>query len=164
MQIAALRRFLAAVCVASFAASCTSEDPPPELLPYDRCQGVAECRNFDDRYDACSWVCAGDITYCRVSCETPADCVGVGLPEDHVYCDIPRPGDGFCNPYGFDYKDGACEPNPGESSPPGGNDDEPQQCGFETCRAECCSHLGSAPVCCGGAFCSGNCIGNPCCS
>jgi hypothetical protein len=44
-----------------------------------------------------------------VSCETAADCRGRGLPSSWVYCDIPRPGDGFCNSFDHDFGPDACK-------------------------------------------------------
>jgi hypothetical protein len=87
-----------------------SEDSAPRLEPVAECESHDECVAADDRYDQCAWVCEGHITYCQVSCEVDADCEGRGLPAEYRFCDSPRPGEGFCNKYNFDYADDACRP------------------------------------------------------
>lgn len=109
--------FVAAL-LAGWLSACDEE---VDHLEYVRkCDSHAECVAADDRYDACQWVCEATVTYCRTSCETAEDCRGIGLPDDFVYCDTPRPGEGFCNSYGYGYEPGACEqevpPLPGEVS------------------------------------------------
>jgi len=79
------------------------------LEPVKSCTSHDDCTEADERYDRCAWVCEGQITYCIVSCETAADCRGRGLPDEWIYCDIPRPGDGFCNWYGADFEDDSCK-------------------------------------------------------
>ncbi|MCH9680523.1 MAG: hypothetical protein K0V04_03735 [Deltaproteobacteria bacterium] len=87
--------------------SCSDDDAPP-LLPVRDCKTDQECQDADPRHDVCTWVCEAQVTYCRVSCETDEDCLDRGLPADYVYCDIPRPGEGFCNQYDYDYKPDGC--------------------------------------------------------
>ncbi|MFO0632473.1 MAG: hypothetical protein U0168_06455 [Nannocystaceae bacterium] len=78
------------------------------LEPVRDCHSDDECVAADDRFDRCQWVCEAHVTYCQPSCEVDADCRGRGLPEDYVFCDVPRPGEGFCNAYGYGYKPDAC--------------------------------------------------------
>lgn len=85
-----------------------NDDGGSRLEPVPDCKSDDECVDADDRYDRCAWVCEGHITYCQVSCEVDADCEGRGLPSDFLFCDIPRPGDGFCNRYNYDYAQDAC--------------------------------------------------------
>lgn len=80
-----------------------SQDDAPRLEPVPECSSDEECVEADPRYDRCSWVCEAHVTYCQVSCEVDSDCEGRGLPAHWVYCDIPRPGEGFCNEIGYDY-------------------------------------------------------------
>lgn len=89
-------------------AACSADDVRA-LVPVSQCTNDEACMAADDRYDVCQWVCEGHVTYCQVSCENDGDCRGRGLPDDYVFCDIPRPGEGFCNPYGYGYPDGACD-------------------------------------------------------
>jgi hypothetical protein len=84
------------------------DEDTTRLAPVSECQSHDECVRADDRFDQCAWVCEGHITYCQVSCEVDADCEGRGLPPDMRFCDVPRPGEGFCNRYNFDYADDAC--------------------------------------------------------
>ncbi len=86
-----------------FGAAVCGGDDEAELVPVEDCESVDECVEADDRFDSCMWVCAGHTTYCRASCETDEDCKGRGLPSDYVFCDSPRPGEGFCNWVGYDY-------------------------------------------------------------
>src|SRR5262249_18578536 len=87
------------------------DDDAPRLEPVKNCDTHEECVEADARYDRCAWVCEAEVTYCIVSCETAADCRGRGLPDDFVSCDIPRPGDGFCNTYGHEFMEDACIPD-----------------------------------------------------
>ncbi|MBX7082447.1 MAG: hypothetical protein K1X88_24795 [Nannocystaceae bacterium] len=91
--------------LASF--GCAEDDAPP-LEPVRDCHSDEECVAADDRFDRCQWVCEAHVTYCQPSCEQDSDCRGRGLPDDFVFCDIPRPGEGFCNAYGYAYKPNAC--------------------------------------------------------
>ncbi len=84
------------------------DDDAPRLTPVEGCETDQECEAADDRYDRCAWVCEAQATYCKVSCEQDADCRDRGLPNEYVFCDIPRPGDGFCNQHDFDYAADAC--------------------------------------------------------
>ena len=79
------------------------------LEPVKGCSSHDDCTEADPRYDRCAWVCEGKVTYCIVSCETASDCQGRGLPSSWVHCDIPRPGDGFCNSYDHEFGPDACE-------------------------------------------------------
>lgn len=85
------------------------DDGGERLAPVKNCENHDDCVDEDPRYDRCAWVCEGHITYCIVSCETAADCRGRGLPSSWVYCDIPRPGDGFCNSYNYEYTPDGCK-------------------------------------------------------
>jgi hypothetical protein len=78
--------------------------------PYMDCVSDDECVEVDGRYDSCQVVCAGDLTLCRVSCETSDDCKGIGLPDSWAYCNVARPGEGFCYDYDYDYQPGDCVP------------------------------------------------------
>jgi hypothetical protein len=87
--------------------NCAEEEE--HLWSVRDCKSHEECVNANPLYDRCNWVCDADITYCRASCETDEDCKGRGLPSSWVFCDIPRPGEGFCNPTGFDYAADECK-------------------------------------------------------
>lgn len=97
-----MRRWLLAITCAIAWSGC-AEDSAPRLEPVDECVSDDECVDADARYDRCGWVCEAHVTYCRVSCEVDDDCLGRGLPDDWVFCDVPRPGEGFCNQVGYDY-------------------------------------------------------------
>ena len=99
-------RPLAAFCLGLVLTVCT--DDAERLEPVKGCSDDDECTDEDPRYDRCAWVCEAQVTYCIVSCETAADCRGRGLPDAWVYCDIPRPGDGFCNSYNHEFGPDAC--------------------------------------------------------
>ena len=86
-------------------------DDAERLAPVKNCTSHEACVEADPRYDRCAWVCEAELTYCIVSCETASDCRGRGLPDDWVYCDIPRPGDGFCNTYGHEFTETSCKPD-----------------------------------------------------
>lgn len=122
-----LHGFVMAAIVGFAAPTCAGDDEA-WLEPVKGCRTDDACVAADPRYDFCYWVCSGQTTYCGVSCETDADCRGRGLPSDHVYCDIPREGEGFCNEFNFGYAAGQCDddvpPLPGE--PP---EDEEEQTG-----------------------------------
>ncbi len=116
---------------AGWLSACDDGVPPLELVR--NCKSDAQCVAADDRYDACLWVCEATVTYCRTRCETSEDCRGIGLPDDYVYCDTPRPGEGFCNWYGYGYEPDSCEqdvpPLAGEApaaDPATGGEDEPE--------------------------------------
>jgi hypothetical protein len=91
-----------------FLAVCGSDDEP-YLRPVEGCVSTDECVEADERFDSCMWVCSGQTTYCRASCETDDDCKGRGLPSDYIFCDSPRPGEGFCNQFGHDYSPSGCD-------------------------------------------------------
>lgn len=97
-----IRRWLLAGAWSIAMPSC-AEDDGVRLEPVPDCSSDDECVDADARYDRCGWVCEAHVTYCRVSCEVDSDCAGRGLPNDWVFCDIPRPGEGFCNQVDYDY-------------------------------------------------------------
>lgn len=97
----------AVVFVASLALT-VCDDGGERLEPVKGCSSDDDCTDEDDRFDRCAYVCEAHTTYCIASCETAADCRGRGLPDSWVYCDIPRPGDGFCNSYNHDFAPDAC--------------------------------------------------------
>ena len=107
MHMHRLRIVVAFLCGA-FLPVCQEEDDNG-LAPVKDCRTDDECVEADPRYDACLWVCAANVRYCQPSCETDQDCRGRGLPDDYVFCDIPRPGDGFCNQYGYAYTPKVCK-------------------------------------------------------
>lgn len=82
--------------------SC-AEDDGKRLEPVADCSSDDECVDADARYDRCGWVCEAHVTYCRASCEVDSDCAGRGLPGNYVFCDVPRPGEGFCNQVDYEY-------------------------------------------------------------
>ena len=138
--------FFLVTALAVAALSCDEpEDGPARLDPVSDCVSDEQCWGEDDRYDRCDYVCAGDVTYCRVACETSADCVGRGLPDDYVYCNHPREGEGFCFNYDYDYDYDACVADPGPvDDPPGGGSDCYSSCvdscleaGGTSCGADC---------------------------
>jgi hypothetical protein len=94
-RVRASLRFVAVFCVALASTVCNDEGE--RLAPVKGCSHHDDCTDADPRYDRCAWVCEAHVTYCIVSCETASDCVGRGLPDGWVFCDIPRPGDGYCN-------------------------------------------------------------------
>lgn len=128
--------------------SCEAEESgPASLTPVQDCTSVDQCYAADARYDACQYVCAGDVTYCHVSCEVSADCFGRGLPEDYVYCNVPRQGEGFCMFYDYNYQPGDCVEDPGPVSGSGGSSDD------SSCYSDCVNACLEA----GGTNCSSDC-------
>jgi hypothetical protein len=103
----AIGRPVAAFCIGLLLTVC--DDDGDRLEPVKGCSSHDDCTDADPRYDRCAYVCEGQVTYCIVSCETAADCQGRGLPSDWTHCDIPRPGDGFCNSYNHDFTEDACK-------------------------------------------------------
>jgi hypothetical protein len=125
---------------------CEEEEDSMLLEPVSDCSSADECAAIDGRYDACRYVCAGDITYCQVSCETSADCLDRGLPADYVYCNHARPGGGFCFNYDYDYQPGQCVEDPGpDADDDGGGDDD--------CYSDCLRTCTEA----GGTMCGSDC-------
>jgi hypothetical protein len=126
--------WLLGIALAAASVSCEEEpDGPAYLSPVRDCVSDDECVDADSRYDSCHYVCAGDVTYCRVSCETSSDCLRRDLPEDYVYCNHPREGDGFCEFYDYDYQEGDCVENPGD---PGGSGGSGSDC-YSSCVDGC---------------------------
>lgn len=101
-----------AVTICAAALTVCNDDRGERLDPVPECETHSECVDADPRFDRCGVVCEGHTTYCVASCETDDDCRGRGLPDDWEFCDIPRPGEGFCNPYNYDYADDACTQTP----------------------------------------------------
>lgn len=97
----------AALCCAALLTVC-NDDGGERLEPLAECESHDACVDADARFDRCQTVCEGQLTHCVASCEQDADCLGRGLPGDYVFCSVPRPGEGFCNPYNYDYADDAC--------------------------------------------------------
>lgn len=140
--------WLGAVAALVSVVSCETEESGPEYLkPVSDCTSVDQCFAADSRYDACQYVCAGDVTYCNVSCEVSSDCFGRGLPDDYVYCNVPRDGEGFCASYDYDYQPGDCVEDPGPVSDSGGSNDD------SSCYSSCVDACLEA----GGTNCSSDC-------
>ena len=98
----------AAAALIGVALPMCDDDDDEYLWSVRNCRSDDDCVEENSLYDRCFWVCEAHITYCRASCETDEDCLGRGLPDDWVFCDTPRPGEGFCNNHGFSYEEGAC--------------------------------------------------------
>jgi len=129
-----------------------------------------ECSNFG--YGGCPGFASDCINYCAHDMCQPQECVQdadcqVAWGQDYECQEYVVSGDSFgswCNesdcPRGSMgcpcRQDGTCNSDPFGSGP--------MSCVDNTCESECpyACRVGTS-LCCGGAFCSGDCIGTPCC-
>lgn len=147
--------------LAAFALSCDDEASPTNFREYNSgCSKDADCLNPKVK---CMLNPDGN-SFCQTPCASDADCAGL-VGEDYSGS-VSLESCYTCNmntAYWSCAESNACPDGPIDPSDPGGDADADSDADADPGCGECGTVGPTSSTCCGFPYCSGDCIGSPCC-